>query len=259
MKEITTDLGLEGKHVFIAGGSRGIGAATAALLGRLGAKVSLTYHQSKERAAELVQQIEADGGTAQALSMAIEEEASVMQAVDRAVQTHGELHGMVVSAGVFEHCPIEEMSPDFWRRTMTINLDGTFWCLKAAAKHMRAHGRGGSVVIYTSTAGQSGAGGGASAYAVSKAGQITFARCMAHELGPDGVRVNSLAPAWTETDMAAPHLEKLGRDKIAANFSLGRIGVPEDVAGATCYLLSDWARFVSGTVHTVDGGMAMRG
>ena len=259
MNEITTDLGLAGKHVFVAGGSRGIGAATASLLASLGAKVSLTYHQNKERADELVAGIEGAGGAAQALGMTIEDEASVMGAVDQAAETYGELHGMVVSAGVFEHCPIEEMSPEFWRRTMTINLDGTVWCLKAAAKHMRAHGRGGSIVIYTSTAGQSGGGGGASAYAVSKAGQITFARCMAHELGPDQIRVNSLAPAWTETDMAAPHLERLGRDKIAANFALGRIGVPEDVAGATCYLLSDWARFVSGTVHTVDGGMAMRG
>ena len=82
---------------------------------------------------------------------------------------------------------------------------------------------------------------------------------MAHELGPDKIRVNTIAPAWTETDMAAPHLDRLGRDKIAKNFILGRIGLPEDSDSATCYLLSDMAQFVTGTVHTVDGGMAMRG
>ena len=82
---------------------------------------------------------------------------------------------------------------------------------------------------------------------------------MAHELGADQIRVNSIAPAWTETDMAAVHLDRLGRDKVAKQFALGRIGLPDDVASATCYMLSDLARFVTGTVHTVDGGMAMRG
>ncbi|MDA0712175.1 MAG: SDR family oxidoreductase, partial [bacterium] len=188
-----------------------------------------------------------------------EDEEHVDQVISQSIAHFGDLHGMVVSAGVFEHCPIEELTPAFWERTMSINLAGTVWCVKAAAKHMRAHGQGGAIVIYSSTAGQAGGGGGASAYAVSKAGQIMFARCMAHELGPDRIRVNTIAPAWTETDMAAPHLDRLGREKVANRFPLGRIGQSDDVASATCYLLSDLASFVTGTVHTVDGGMAMRG
>ena len=249
----------EGVHVFISGGSRGIGAASAKMLAGAGAKVSLTFQSNQEKADEVVASIVAEGGQAQALMMAMEEENSVAEAVDQAVERFGDLHGMVVSAGIFEHCPIEDMSPEFWERTMSINLGGTVWCVKAAARHMRAQGNGGSIVIYTSTAGQSGGGGGASAYVVSKAGQIMFARCMAHELGADQIRVNTIAPAWTETDMAAVHLDRLGRDKIAQQFALGRIGLPDDVASATCYMLSDLARFVTGTVHTVDGGMAMRG
>lgn len=71
--------------------------------------------------------------------------------------------------------------------------------------------------------------------------------------------MNTIAPAWTETDMAAPHLDRQGREGVAKRFPLGRIGLPDDVASATCYLLSDMAGFVTGTVHTVDGGMAMRG
>ena len=248
-----------GKHIFIAGGSRGIGAASAKMLASAGAKVSLTYQNSPEKAQELVAQITSNEGQAQALQMAMEDENSVANATDQAVGSFGPLHGMVVSAGIFEHATIENMTPEFWERTMSINLSGTVWCVKAAAKHMRAHGQGGAIVIYSSTAGQSGGGGGASAYAVSKAGQIMFARCMAHELGSDQIRVNTIAPAWTETDMAAPHLERLGRDNVAPRFPLGRIGQPDDVASATCYLLSDLAQFVTGTVHTVDGGMAMRG
>lgn len=249
----------QGKHIFIAGGSRGIGAASAKMLASAGAKVSLTYHNSAEKAKEVVTNITSNQGQAQALHMVIEDENNVTQAMTKAVESFGHLHGLVVSSGIFEHCLIEDMTPAFWERTMSINLSGTVWCVKAAAKHMCAHDLGGSIVIYSSTAGQAGGGGGASAYAVSKAGQIMFAKCMAHELGGHKIRVNTIAPAWTETDMAAPHLDRLDRDKVASRFPLGRIGQPNDVASATCYLLSDLAEFVTGTVHTVDGGMAMRG
>jgi len=250
---------LHGRHIFVAGGSRGIGAATARMLGAFGASVSLTYQNSQAAADELVESITAEGGQAHSIKAAVEDETSVNRAVDQAVDRFGELRGMVVSAGVFEHCKIEDMTLEFWERTMSINMRGTVWCVKAAAKHMRAHGNGGSIVIYASTAGQAGGGNGASAYAVSKAGQIVFGRCMAHELAGDQIRVNTIAPAWTETDMAAPHLDRLDRTEVAKRFPLGRIGLPDDVASATCYLLSDMALFVTGTVHTVDGGMAMRG
>lgn len=250
---------LKGRHIFIAGGSRGIGAATARMLGAFGASVSLTYHSQQQAAAELVEEIDGGEGRGQAFEVAIEDEESVSDAVDRASSKFGDLKGMVVSAGVFEHCPIEDMTLEFWERTMSINLRGTVWCVKAAARQMRAHGSGGSIVLYSSTAGQAGAGGGGSAYAVSKAGQIVFGRSMASELASDRIRVNTIAPAWTETDMAAPHLDRQGREKVASQFPLGRIGLPDDVASATCYLLSDMAGFVTGTVHTVDGGMAVRG
>lgn len=250
---------MKDRHVFVAGGSRGIGAATATLLGRLGARVSLTFHANPERAAQVVDAIRKAGGEGAAFAAEISEEASITRAMEAAVEQFGALRGLVVSAGIFEHRRIEEMTLEFWERTQSINLRGSVWAVKAAAKQMRSHGKGGSIVLYTSTAGQSGAGGGASAYCVSKAGQIIFARCMAHELGPDGIRVNALAPAWTETEMAEAHLDRLGRERVAEGFALRRIGLPEDVASATCYLLSDAAGFVTGTCHTVDGGMEMRG
>jgi 3-oxoacyl-[acyl-carrier protein] reductase len=175
------------------------------------------------------------------------------------VKKFGPPHGVVISAGVFEHRPIEEMTLDFWNRTIGINLTGTMLSVKAAAKHMRTAKAGGSIVIYTSTAGQSGGGGGASAYCTSKAGQIMFMRSMAHELAADKIRVNCIAPAWTETDMAAPSFQKLGYENVRKAFPLGRIGKVEDVANATLFLLSPLAEFITGTTVTVDGGMAMRG
>ena len=165
---------------------------------------------------------------------------------------------MVVSAGIFEGCPIEDMTSEFWDRTMAINLRGTFLAVRAAARHMREAGNGGSIVIYTSTAGQRGSPE-YSAYATSKGAQITFMRSMAKELAPDRIRVNCVAPAWTETDMVAASLDALGREKIAAGFPLGRIGLPDDIAGATVFLLSDLASFITGSTITVDGGMDMRG
>jgi 3-oxoacyl-[acyl-carrier protein] reductase len=150
------------------------------------------------------------------------------------------------------------MTAEFWDRTMGINLRGTFLAVRAAARQMRLAGAGGSIVVYTSTAGQRGSAE-YSAYATSKGAQILFMRSMAKELAPDKIRVNCIAPAWTETDMAAPSLDALGRAEVAASFPLGRIGLPEDVAGATCFLLSDLASFITGTTITVDGGMDMRG
>ena len=123
---------------------------------------------------------------------------------------------------------------------------------------MRQGGHGGSIVIYTSTAGQRGSNV-YSAYATSKGAQIMFMRSMAKELAPDNIRVNCIAPAWTDTDMAAPSLDAAGREEVARNFPLGRIGLPDDVAGPTVFLLSDLSGFITGTTVTVDGGVDMRG
>jgi 3-oxoacyl-[acyl-carrier protein] reductase len=200
----------------------------------------------------------ADCGNAVALQAEIADARQTDAATDEAVRRLGPLHGLVVSAGVFEGCMLEAMTPEFWDRTMAVNVRGTFLSIKAAARHMRASGQGGSIVVLTSTAGQRGSIE-YSAYAASKAAQIIFMRSMAKELAGDGIRVNCVAPAWTDTDMAAPSLDALGREEVAAGFPLGRIGKPEDVAGAVCFLLSDLAGFVTGSTVTVDGGMDMRG
>jgi NAD(P)-dependent dehydrogenase (short-subunit alcohol dehydrogenase family) len=246
-------------HIFIAGGSRGIGAAAAKLAAQAGAAVSITYHQRSDAADAVVAAITGAGGKAAAFKANVADEKQVFAAMDAAAAKFGPPTGVVASAGIFEHMLIEDMTAEFWQNMLDTNLTGTMWIVKAAAKHMRQAGRGGSIVIYTSTAGQSGGGGGASAYSVTKAAQITFARCMAHELGKDKIRVNTVAPAWTETDMADKHLERLGREKVAQQFPLGRIGQADDVAKATIFLLSKDAEFITGTTVTVDGGMAMRG
>jgi 3-oxoacyl-[acyl-carrier protein] reductase len=118
--------------------------------------------------------------------------------------------------------------------------------------------KGGSIVIYTSTAGQRGSSV-YSAYATSKGAQLLFMRSMAKELAPDRIRVNCVAPGWTETDMSREAMDAEGRDGIIASIPLGRIGKPEDPAAAACFLLSDLAQFITGSTITVDGGFDMRG
>ena len=249
---------LSGRHIFIAGGSRGIGAETARMAARAGAAVSVNYQSRAAAANALVSEIQAAGGKAFAIAADVAEEGALEVAVDEAAAQFGLVSGLVVSAGIFEGCPLEDMTAAFWDRTMAINLRGTFLAVKAAARQMREAQAGGSMVFYTSTAGQRGSDV-YSAYAASKGAQILFMRSMARELAPDRIRVNCVAPAWTETDMAAPSLDSIGREDVAKAFPLGRIGLPSDVAGAACFLLSDLAAFVTGTTLTVDGGMDMRG
>ena len=189
---------LSGKHIFVVGGSRGIGAASARMAAKAGAKVTVNYLRRADAAQELVDEIEQAGGQGFAVQADASDEASLKNAMQSAVERLGELEGVVVSAGVYEGSPVEEMTVEFWDHIMAVNLRSTFLAVKTAVPHFRAQGRGGSIVIYTSTAGQGGSAG-FSAYATSKAGQIIFMRSMASELAPLKIRVNCIAPAWTET------------------------------------------------------------
>ncbi|MBP9913150.1 MAG: SDR family oxidoreductase [Opitutaceae bacterium] len=251
-------LNLTGHRLFIAGGSRGIGRAAALMAAQAGADIAVGYVRDRTAADQIVQQITALGRKAIALQADVTNEMAITAALAQAAVTLGAIDGLVVSAGIFEGKPIEEMSLELWNRTLTTNLTGTFLAVKAAVPHLKQTGRGGSIVIYTSTAGQRGSDT-YSAYATSKAGQIMFMKSMAKELAPARIRVNCVAPAWTDTDMAQASFAAIGRDKITANFPLGRIGRADDIAGATTYLLSDLAQFVTGMTLTVDGGMDMRG
>jgi len=250
---------LNGKHIVIVGGSRGLGAASAVMAAKAGAKVTITYRANEEAAKKVLQGIESGGGKAFAVQAEVSLEGNMVKALDRAVEKFGAPNGLVVSAAIFEGpAKLEDMNLEFWNRTMVINVTGTFLAVKAAVRHIRKAQIPASIVLYTSTAGQRGSED-YSAYATSKGAVILFMRSMARELGPERIRVNCVAPAWTETDMARPSLDAIGRDKLKKEFVLRKIGHPDDIAGATVYLLSDLANHVTGITLTVDGGIDMRG
>lgn len=248
---------LTGQHLFIAGGSRGIGRATARLAARAGANVTVNYVRDADAASRTVADVESVGRKGFAAQADLTEDGAAQQAVIQSVERLGPLTGLVVSAGIFEGQPLGEMSLAFWERTMAINLRSTFLSVQAAAPEIRKSG-GGSIVIYTSTAGQRGSSV-YSAYATTKGAQIMFMRSMAKELALDKIRVNCVAPGWTETDMSRDAMDAEGRDGIIASVPLGRIGQPDDPAGAALFLLSPLANFITGITLTVDGGQDMRG
>ncbi len=248
---------LTGKHILIMGGSRGIGAELARMAAKAGANISINYLSNSTAADALVKEIEGIGTKAQAVQGDIAKDGMAQEVVANAVDGLGEINGLAVTAGIFEPGPIDEMTPEFWDRTMDINMRGTFLSVQAAIPSIRKN-NGGSIVIFTSTAGQRGSDI-YSAYATSKGAQIMFMRSMARELAGDKIRSNCVAPGWTETEMATDTINELGREEIVESIPLKRIGLPKDPAAAALFLLSDLAEFITGSTITVDGGFDMRG
>lgn len=240
---------LEGKIALVTGGSRGIGAAISRELARAGAKVAVNYRSGREAAEKIAAEI---GGVAMAGNVADPVEAQAL--VERVEDELGELHALVNNAGVTRDTLIARMSDEDWEVVIDTNLRGSFNTARAVARKMLRR-RSGSIVNVTSVVGLHGNPGQAN-YAASKAGIIGLTKALARELGSRGVRANAVAPGYIDTALTQV-LSKPARDAILANTPLGRLGNPEDVAGAVRFLCSDEASFVTGEVLLVDGGLGM--
>ncbi len=165
---------LSGKHILIMGGSRGIGAELARMAAQAGANISINYLSNSSAAESVAKDIEAMGRKAQLMQGDIAADDVAKQVVADAVAGLGEINGLAVTAGIFQPGPIDEMTPAFWDHTMNVNMRGTFLSVQAATPSLR-NSKGGSIVIFTSTAGQRGSDI-FSAYATSKGAQIMFMR-----------------------------------------------------------------------------------
>ena len=241
--------------VLITGASRGIGAACARRFARDGWKVAVHYYKSEAEALALAEELRAAGAEAVPVRGDLSDPAQAARAVETAQQALGHLDALVCNAGVA--LPVQlltDTTDDQWRRVMGTDLDGVFFTLRAAIPGMVSRKRG-AIVTVSSMWGVTG-GSCEAPYSAAKAGVIGLTKALAKELGPSGIRVNCVAPGAIETDMTA-FLTPEDRAALADEAPLGRMGTPEEVAEAIRFLAGEEARFITGQVLRVDGGMVI--
>jgi 3-oxoacyl-[acyl-carrier protein] reductase len=249
------DLG--GRNAIVTGGSRGIGRATAELLGRVGANVGISYRSRTSEARAVVETLIGMGvrGWSEAGNLAHAEDARAL--FERADREFDGLDIVVGNAGIWppEDVAIAEMDDARWRLTLAANLDSIFHTCREAATRLRA---GGALVLVGSTAGQRGEAFHAD-YAATKGAIIAMVKGLCVELAPRGVTVNCVAPGWVETEMAEPAFQEGGRERIARSIPIGRIATAADVAGPIVFLCTPLARHITGEILNVNGGSVLAG
>jgi 3-oxoacyl-[acyl-carrier protein] reductase len=236
---------LEGKTALVTGGSRGIGRAIAVELARAGAQVVVGYNSGAAEAEEVAAEI---GGRA------IQADVSSAEDARRLVDEAGDLDILVNNAGVTRDGLLARMPDEEWREVIETNLSSVFYTCRAVTRPMMKK-RSGSIVNLSSIVGLHG-NFGQTNYGAAKAGIIGFTKSLARELGSRNVRANVVAPGYVKTRLTDVIPEE-GKALMLQNTPLGRLGDPEDVAGAVRFLCSDEASFITGEVLLVDGGLGM--
>ena len=245
-----TDLG--DRVAFVTGASRGIGRAVAVRLAASGAAVAACARG--DHAGGVAAEIAAAGGRAEALSADVTSAGELQAAVRAALDRFGRIDILVNNAGIARDQLLMRMKPEEWDAVIATNLTAAYSCTQAVLRPMLRQ-RWGRVVNVGSVVGQSGNPGQAN-YAASKAGLIGFSKALAQEVAARGITVNVVAPGFIETDMTAA-MGDAAREALTARIPAGRLGQPEDVAAAVCYLASEEASYITGQVIGVNGGMYM--
>jgi NAD(P)-dependent dehydrogenase (short-subunit alcohol dehydrogenase family) len=229
------------RHVIVTGASRGIGAA-----------IAQHFIESGDSVVAFSRSADAPSGCAKSFAVDVTDSASVNQAVKAAVEEFGPVEVAVVNAGVTRDGLAMRMSDEQWREVLSTNLDGAFYTARATMASM-VRARRGSIIFIGSISPFLGVPGQAN-YAAAKAGLVGLARALAKEVASRSVTVNVVAPGLIETDMTTD----LGsRDAMTAMIPLGHIGQPSDIAGVVGFLASNHARYITGAVIAVDGGLAL--
>ena len=241
---------LNGKKVLVTGASGGIGKAIAMELSSSGADLCLTGRNKSEL--ENLQKI--IGGNCQIIISDLSYSEGISNLADQAQDIMGQIDILVNNAGITKDNLFMRMSEDDWNEVININLNSIFKLTKLLIKGMikRRYGR---IINITSVIGVAG-GAGQSNYSASKAGIIAMSKSLAQEVGSRSITVNSIAPGFIETNMTA-ELSDDRKEDILKSISVGRLGKPDDIAGAVCFLASDKASYITGQTIHINGGMLM--
>jgi 3-oxoacyl-[acyl-carrier protein] reductase len=251
--------GLKGKVAVVTGAASGIGRSTAIRFAEAGASV-VVADRNAEGGKAVTEELIASGASAIACEVDVAQAESVERLIAQAEEHFGRVDAVSLNAGL-AHNPVPLVDADEaeFDRVFAVNVKGVWLCARAAIPALRRAG-GGSIVVTGSVMGERPRPGFAT-YAPSKAAANHLARTLAVELGPEGIRVNAVAPVATDTAMLPQFLgtdaPEVSREAFIAGIPLGRLALPEDIAGATVFLCSDDARFITGAVLPVDGGRSV--
>jgi 3-oxoacyl-[acyl-carrier protein] reductase len=244
---------MDKRVAIVTGASRGIGRGIAKRLARDGRHV-VAVARNAAQLESLVSEIAADGGSAEARTCDLSDGAAVQKLVEDVAEAHGRLDILVNNAGITKDGLLMRMSDADFDEVLNVNLRSVFIACRAAARPM-LRGKFGRVVNIGSVSGVEGNKGQVN-YAAAKAGVIGLTKSVAKELGSKGVTANVVAPGFIETDMTA-FLGPDDKKKVCEHITVGRLGVPEDIAAAVSYLTADDAGYITGQVLVVDGGLPM--
>ncbi|MCL4079563.1 3-oxoacyl-[acyl-carrier-protein] reductase [Coriobacteriia bacterium Es71-Z0120] len=247
-------ISLEGQVALVTGANRGIGASIAHRLGSLGATVAFNVRGDASGAQAVIERLASEGSSAPhgVFVADVSDPAAAERMVAEVADRYGRLDVVVNNAGITRDGLAVRMSDEDWAAVIGTNLSGAFYVSRAAAKVMMRQ-RSGSIVMISSVVGLVGNAGQAN-YAAAKAGLLGLARSLARELAPRNVRVNAVAPGFITTDMTADLPESV-KEAALSSIALKRFGEPEDIADAVAFLASDAAKYITGQVIAVDGGM----
>ena len=243
-------INLKGKKVLVTGASGGIGKAIALELSSSGADLCLTG-RNKTKLENLQKII---GGNCQIIISDLSNSQGIENLADQAQKIMGQIDILVNNAGITKDNLFIRMSEDDWNEVININLNSIFKLTKLLIKGMVKR-RFGRIINITSVIGVAG-GAGQSNYSASKAGIIAMSKSLAQEVGSRSITVNNIAPGFIETNMTA-ELSDDRKDDILKSISLGRLGKPDDIAGAVCFLASEKASYITGQTININGGMLM--
>jgi 3-oxoacyl-[acyl-carrier protein] reductase len=247
---------LEGRVALVTGGSRGIGRAIAVALGAKGARVVVNYTVNEAAANETAAAVAAAGGVAVLKRFDVSDSTAVEASVKEIVASEGGLHILVNNAGVAVNGLTLTAKDAEWKRSLDVNLTGTFNCTRAALRALLKAKHTGRIINITSITAETGSAGQAP-YVAAKAAVIGLTKTWAREYASRGITVNAVSPGYIDTDMTNSELPADRRAELLKAIPLGRVGRPEDVAAAVAYLAGPAASYVTGEVLRVNGGLLM--